>query len=111
MNEFREAWKKVDRNKVALLLSVIPGLGHFYKHHYLAGTGLMIGNIVVAFVALWLAIATFGFSLILVPVLWVTAVACSAYFASDQHGCHPWLHVWENRRNKASLGTPGGHDG
>jgi hypothetical protein len=48
----------------------------------------------MVFVALWLAIATAGLSLILVPAAWFAGVACSAYMASDEHGHHPWLHVW-----------------
>jgi hypothetical protein len=95
MKELINAWKDVDRNKIAGLLSVIPGLGHLYKHHYLAGFGMMIiGNVLMVFVALWLAIATAGLSLILVPAAWFAGVACSAYMASDEHGHHPWLHVW-----------------
>lgn len=101
MNELYDAWKHVDRNKVAALLSVLPGLGHLYKHHYLAGLGIMTGgNVLMVFVALWLSFATLGLSLILVPALWFAGVAGSAYCASDEHGMHPWLHVWNYRRGR-----------
>jgi hypothetical protein len=101
MKELYDAWKQVDRNKVAALLSVLPGLGHLYKHHYLAGIGIMTaGNVLMIFVALWLALATLGLSLILVPAVWVVGIAYSAYLATDEHGMHPWLHVWEYRRKK-----------
>ncbi|MEO5712695.1 MAG: hypothetical protein ABIT37_04330 [Luteolibacter sp.] len=101
MKELLEAWKSVDRNKIAALLSVIPGLGHVYKHHYLSGIGIMTaGNVLMVFITLWLAIATLGLALILVPAVWVAGVACSAYMASDEHGMHPWLHVWEYRWHK-----------
>lgn len=101
MNELYDAWKQVDRNKVAVLLSVVPGLGHLYKHHYLAGLGIMTaGNVLMVFIALWLSIATLGLSLIVVPAMWFAGVAGSAYCASDEHGMHPWLHVWNYRRGR-----------
>ncbi len=96
MNEILAVWKRVDRNYVAVALSVIPGLGHLYKHHYLAGAGILfLGNLLVAFISALLFFATLGISLIVVPAVWAAAVAASAYMASDEHGMHPWLHVWE----------------
>lgn len=96
MKELIDAWKNVDRNKVAMAMSVVPGLGHLYKHHYLAGFGMLtIGNVLVLFVSLLLGMATLGFSVIVVPAAWIAGVALSAYYASDEHGHHPWLHVWE----------------
>jgi hypothetical protein len=95
MKELLDAWKSVDRNKIALLMGIVPGLGHLYKHHYLVGFGfLIIGNVLVAFIAALLTLATAGLSLLIVPAAWFAAVACSAYMASDEHGHHPWLHVW-----------------
>lgn len=104
MKELLDAWKQVDRNKVAALLSVVPGLGHLYKHHYMAGAGIMVaGNAIMVFVALWLGIATLGLALIVVPAVWFAMIACSAYFATDEHGNHPWLHVWEYRRARLKM--------
>lgn len=95
MKEILEAWKRVDRNKLAAALSVIPGLGHLYKHHYLAGFGILtLGNVLVAFIAGLLVFGTFGVSLFAMPAAWIAAVAWSAYMATDEHGHHPWLHVW-----------------
>ena len=102
MKDLFDAWQSVDRNKIAALLSVIPGVGHLYKHHYLDGLGILIvGNALMIFVAAWLSIATLGLSLIVVPAMWVSAIAYSAYCAPDQHGAHPWLHVWEHRWTNA----------
>ena len=99
MKELIDAWKTVDRNKVAAILSVIPGLGHLYKHHYIAGFGILtLGNILMLFVAGLASLGTFGTSLIVVPLLWFAGIALSAYMASDEHGHHPWLHVWEYHR-------------
>lgn len=94
-HELRDAWSHVDRNKVAALLSVLPGLGHLYKHHYLQGFGmLLVGNVLVGFLAVLMALGTLGLSLVIVPIAWVAGVAYSAYMATDEHGQHPWLHVW-----------------
>ncbi len=104
MKELYEAWKSVDRNKIAALLSVIPGMGHLYKHHYLSGVGIMVaGNVLMVFVTCLLAFATLGVALIVIPALWVAGIAYSAYMASDEHGMHPWLHVWEYRWHKTIL--------
>lgn len=104
MKELLDAWKEVDRNKVAALLSVVPGLGHLYKHHYMSGIGIMTaGNVLMVFVALWLGIATLGLSLIVVPAMWFAGIAASAYYATDEHGMHPWLHVWEYRRARVKV--------
>lgn len=95
MKEILDAWRRVDRNKVAIALSVIPGMGHLYKHHYIAGFGVLtVGNVLVAFVSALMAFATLGASLLLVPAAWIAVIAASAYMASDEHGHHPWLHVW-----------------
>lgn len=104
MKELYDAWKQVDRNKVAALLSVLPGLGHLYKHHYLSGIGIMTaGNVLMVFIAIWLAIATVGLSLVVVPALWFAGIACSAYHATDEHGHHPYLHVWDYRLAKLKM--------
>ena len=96
MKELIDAWKRVDRNKIAIVLSVIPGLGHLYKHHSLAGFGILtLGNILVGFIAGLMAFGTLGISLLVVPAVWLASVATSAYMASDEHGHHPWLHVWQ----------------
>ena len=104
MKELIDAWKQVDRNKIAALLSIVPGLGHLYKHHYLSGFGIMTaGNVMMVFIALWLSLATLGLSLIVVPALWCAGVAYAAYLATDEHGAHPWLHVWNYRRAKLKM--------
>jgi len=96
MKELFDAWRSVDRNKVAAILSVIPGLGHIYKHDYTSGMIILtVGNAVMIFTAAWLALATFGMSLLLVPAAWIIGVAYAAYYEDDKHGTHPWMHVWE----------------
>ena len=95
MKELLDAWRRVDRNKLAAALSLIPGLGHLYKHHYLAGFGILtVGNVLIGFVATLMALGTLGLSMIFVPAAWIAGIGYSAYMASDEHGHHPWLHVW-----------------
>jgi len=95
MKEIIDAWRRVDRDKLAMAMSVVPGLGHLYKHHYLAGLGILtVGNVMIGFISVLMALGTLGFSMILVPAAWIAAIACSAFNASDEHGHHPWLHVW-----------------
>ena len=84
-----------DRHKVAAMLSLLPGLGHLYKHHYASGIGLLIGgNILTGFISVLMALGTFGLSILIVPLLYVTAVAASAYALPDWHGHHHFLHPW-----------------
>jgi hypothetical protein len=56
---------------VAVMLSVIPGLGHIYKGHRLVGAILMLVCTPMAIgVALLAATATAGFALLLLPLYW-----------------------------------------
>lgn len=97
MNELLQAWRSVDRDKFALFLSVIPGAGHLYKHHYASGFGLLFGgNVLVIFVAFLLGMATFGVSLVVVPLAYIGCVAAGAYYLPDWHGHHHYLHPWQD---------------
>ena len=56
---------------VAVMLSVIPGLGHIYKGHKLVGALLMLVATPMAVgAALLAATATAGFALLLLPAYW-----------------------------------------
>ena len=95
MSEILDAWRTVDRNRIAALLSIIPGLGHLYKHHYASGLGILIGgNILVGFVSVLMILGTFGLSMIVLPALYIAAVAIAAYSLPDWHGHHHFLHPW-----------------
>jgi hypothetical protein len=95
MKTTQSAKPSVDRDEVAALLSIIPGAGHLYKHHYGAGLGiLLLGNALVAFVSGLMALATLGLSLIIVPTAYLGLVAWSAYTLPDWHGHHHYLHPW-----------------
>lgn len=55
---------------VAVMLSVIPGLGHIYKGHKLAGLILIIATPMAVLAALLAATGTAGFGLALLPIYW-----------------------------------------
>ena len=87
---------KQDRDWIAAVLSVVPGVGHLYKHHYLAGAGILIGgNLLMVLVTALLSLATFGVALVVVPVAYVMGVAWAAHELPDWHGHHAYLHPWQ----------------
>ena len=89
--------KKDDRDLFAAILSVIPGTGHIYKHHYLTGSIILIaGNLLMVLVTVVLSLATFGVALIVVPVAYITSVAWAAHELPDWHGKHGYLHPWRH---------------
>lgn len=95
MNERIPVMNSEERNKVAAALSILPGLGHLYKHHYVSGVGLLVGgNIMTGFVSVLMALGTFGLSILIIPTLYIAAVAASAYALPDWHGRHHYLHPW-----------------
>lgn len=96
-----------ERDKMAAVLSLLPGLGHLYKHHYLAGISLLVGgNIITGFVSALMALGTFGLSLLVLPVLYIAVVAASAYGLEDWHGRHHYLHPWTNNHPKPPPSPP-----
>jgi hypothetical protein len=68
---------------VALLLSVVPGLGHIYKGHKLIGFLLIIGAPFAVALSALAATATAGFGLGLMVFYWF-AVMFHAYAISDR---------------------------
>ena len=88
-SETLQAMRRADRNKVALLASVVPGAGHFLKGYKGLGAALLAGNILMVFTAAWLSIATLGLSLLFVPLAWFAAVGASAYLIPDRTGHTP----------------------
>jgi len=95
MNELVQAWRSIDRNRVAAMLSILPGAGHLYKHHYASGFGLLIGgNILVGFISVLMTFGTFLLSILVVPAIYIAVVAAAAYHLPDWHGRHHFLHPW-----------------
>lgn len=72
------------RDKAALCLSLVPGLGHLYKGHLLAGAliFLVIGPVILVVTAATVT-ATVGLSLAL-PALFMGGVMFHAFYADDR---------------------------
>ena len=60
---------------VAVMLSIVPGLGHIYKGHRLIGMLLMfVGAPMAVALALLIATGTAGFGFFLLPVYWIAVM-------------------------------------
>jgi hypothetical protein len=60
---------------VAVMLSIVPGLGHIYKGYRLIGLLLMfIGTPMAVGLALLIATGTAGFGFFLLPVYWIAVM-------------------------------------
>jgi hypothetical protein len=70
------------RDKVAVALSVIPGLGHIYKGHRLTGALYMLGAGFAVFAAIVASTATAGFGILLLPLYWL-GIMLQVYFVED----------------------------
>ncbi len=75
-----------ERNRVAAFMSVVPGLGHLYKHHYKFGLGiLLLGTPLVLWASVLLCLATLGISLLLLPIAFWGLIAADAFAIEDWH--------------------------
>ncbi|MFN2475652.1 MAG: hypothetical protein ABR526_04840 [Chthoniobacterales bacterium] len=69
---------------MAVLLSVVPGLGHIYKGHRVMGMLLVfVGTPMAVAIALLIATGTAGFGILLLPVYWA-AVMFHVYGIEDR---------------------------
>jgi hypothetical protein len=68
---------------VAVMLSVIPGLGHVYKGYKLLGLLFVIGAFGAIALGALAATATAGFGLFLIPIYWF-AVMFHVYGIQDR---------------------------
>jgi len=73
------------RDLVAVALSVVPGLGHFYKGHSKAALGFFVGVLVMIALLSALGIEGMGFQFLLLPVYWIW-VMIQAYLIEDRRG-------------------------
>jgi hypothetical protein len=71
------------RDMVALLISVVPGLGHIYKGHTLTGVLLMLGGLFAILACALAATASAGFGLLLIPLYWA-GVMMQVYWLEDK---------------------------
>ncbi len=59
---------------VAVMLSIVPGLGHIYKGHRLVGMLLVFGTPIAVGLALLVATFTAGFGFFLLPIFWIAVM-------------------------------------
>jgi len=71
------------RDAISVALSVVPGLGHLYKGHYLSGMLLMAGGVFAIFACGLIATATMGFGLLLLPLYWF-GIMMQVYWLEDR---------------------------
>ena len=71
------------RDKIAVCLSVVPGLGHIYKGD--KGTGVMffVGSVIVFAFCSLAAAASAGWGLLLMPLYWI-GVMMHVFWAEDR---------------------------
>jgi hypothetical protein len=70
------------RDRTAVALSVIPGLGHIYKGHRLSGALYMMGAGFAIFAAIVASTATAGFGILLLPLYWL-GVMLHVFYVED----------------------------
>ncbi len=68
---------------VAVLLSVVPGLGHVYKGYQFLGFVFVVGALFAVLLGALAATATAGFGLFLIPIYWF-AVMFHVYAIDDR---------------------------
>jgi hypothetical protein len=71
------------RDVAAVVMSVIPGLGHIYKGYRLTGALYMLGAFFAVFAAAVASTATAGFGLLLLPLYWA-GVMLQVYWLEDR---------------------------
>ena len=70
-------------NTIAAILTIVPGLGHFYKGYYVAGIlWLFLGMPLAIWVGILFGLATGGIGLLFPVACWV-ALAFDAYNEKD----------------------------
>ena len=75
-------------NRIAALLTFVPGLGHIYKGHYAAGfLWMFFGMPLATWIGILLGLATAGFGLLLPPVCWI-GLAFDAYNEKNRRAHH-----------------------
>ena len=80
----RRSYHGTGRDTAAMLLNVIPGLGHIYKGHRLTGALLMLGGVFAVFGCGLVATATAGFGLLLLPLYWA-GVMMQVFWLEDRN--------------------------
>ena len=76
------------KDVAAVVMSIVPGLGHMYKGHPAAAAIAFGGALLATFAAVVAATATMGMALALLPLYWA-AVMLHVFWAEDWSGKRP----------------------
>ncbi len=71
------------RDRIAVCLSVVPGLGHIYKGHKLTGALYMLGAVFAVLAAVVAGTFTAGFGVFLLPLYWI-GIMLQVYWLEDR---------------------------
>jgi len=71
------------RDRAAVALSVVPGLGHMYKGYELTGVICTLGAMFAILACAVAATFTAGFGILLLPIYWV-GIMLHAYWIEDR---------------------------
>ena len=71
------------RDMAAVLMSIVPGLGHIYKGHTLTGFLYLLGGVFAVFAVGVAATFTAGFGLLLLPLYWA-GVMLQVFWLEDR---------------------------
>jgi hypothetical protein len=89
-------------NRIAALLSIVPGLGHIYKGHLGAGLiWMFFGMPLAVWIGILLGLATAGVGLLFPIACWV-GLAVDAYYERDLRK-HHWLIPSSDGREEEDL--------
>ena len=72
-----------NRDIIAVVMSVVPGLGHIYKGHTMTGALLMMGGLFAVLACVLAATASAGFGLLLLPLYWA-GVMMQVFWLEDR---------------------------
>ena len=81
--EEEEARVGTPRDLAAMIMSLVPGLGHFYKGHKILAALLFAGGVIALGICSVIATATMGLGLLLIPLYWV-GVMIHVYWLEDR---------------------------
>jgi hypothetical protein len=77
-----------NRDLISAVLSMLPGLGHIYKGHFILGTVLVFGSVFFVLGCALAATETMGLALFLIPFYWA-AVMMHVYWLNDLKATSP----------------------
>jgi hypothetical protein len=71
------------RDRAAVALSIVPGLGHMYKGHEMTGVVCTLGAMFAILACAVVATFTAGFGMLLLPIYWV-GIMLHVYWLDDR---------------------------